>query len=234
MSTLLTIRGNVRRNLGDSDERYYTDAELNQYIGEAYRKYTILMIDEGDGYFETTTYLDLTLGTATISVAALTPVFYKIRLLSRVMTDGSTAPLRRDELRNKISFKNTVTGNGYMPTYRMQGNNVVLTPVPAVTETGSSTAGLKLDYYYIPEFPVSDSDDDFEFSSMFPTIYEPLIELEATIAAMEAKDAIGGVADISTFRSRRDEYKEGFVDSLDRDDNIESVTYKGVNYSRPW
>ena len=100
MSTLSTIRANVRRNLSESSENFFTDSELNQYIGEAFQKYTIMMIDEGDGYFETTTYLDLTANTATISIAALDPLFYKIRLLSRVYVDGSTIPLERNELRN--------------------------------------------------------------------------------------------------------------------------------------
>lgn len=192
------------------------------------------MIDEGDGYFETTTYLNLVSGTATISVAALSPTFYKLRLLSRVYTDGSTAPLKRDELRNVIAYKYAVTGNGYRPSYRMQGNNIVLTPPPAASETGSATAGLKLDYYYLPTFPDSSSADGFTFDAIFPTTYEPLIELQATIAALEAKDGMGGVSDIASFRGRRDEMQQVFLDSLDRDDNTEKVTYIGMNYSAPW
>lgn len=234
MSTLSTIRNNIRRNLGETTANFYTNAELNQYIGEAYKKYCILMIDEGDGYFETTAYLSLVSGTPTVSIASLTPSFYKIRLLSRVLTDGSTAPLNRDELRNTIAYKNAVSGNGYMPSYRMQGSNIVLTGPPVASETGSATAGLKLDYYYIPTFPDSSTADGFIFDAIFPTIYEPMIELESTIAALEAKDGMGGVSDIASFRGRRDRYETIFLDSLERDDNTEKVTYIGRNYSNPW
>lgn len=234
MSDLGTIRGNVRRNLGEVTENFYFDTDLNYYIGRGFRKYSIIMIDEGDGYFETLSYLNLVGGTATVSISSLSPVFYKLRLLSRVFSDGTTRALQRDELRNVYAYKNAVTGDGYLPTYRMQGANIVLTPPPSVSETGSATAGLKLDYYYIPVFPTSSSLDSFTFDSIFPTIYEPMIELDATIGALEAKDGMGGISDIATFRNERDRLEKNFMDSLERDDNTEKVTYIGFDYARPW
>jgi hypothetical protein len=234
VSTLATIRDNVRRNLGEVTPNFYTNADLNAFIGRAYSKYSIMMIEEGSGYFETPTYLNLVSGTATVSIASLSPTFYKIRLLSRVYSDGTTKALERDELRNVYAYKNTVTGDGYLPSYRMQGNNIVLTPPPAASETGSATAGLKLDYFYLPTIPSASSLDAFTFDSVFPTIYEPLIELDATISAVEAKDGMGGVSDIQTFRNERDRWLQTFSDSLYRDENIERVTYVGTNYSCPW
>lgn len=192
------------------------------------------MIEEGDGYFEDSTYLDLVAGVPTISLTSLDPVFYHIRLLSRVLSDGSTIPLVRDEARNIISSIRGASGDSYLPTYRQRSTNIVLNPPPASSETGGSTAGLKLDYYYIPDFPTFNSSDSFEFDSNFPTIYEPLIELHSTIAALEAKDGMGGVSDINTFRNRKQELEQVFMDSLDRDESTEYVTYVGVNYSRPW
>jgi len=62
-------------------------------------------------------------------------------------------------------------------------------------------------------------------------MWEPLIELYATIRALEGKDAIGGVSDVATFRETKDIYEKRLMDSLERDETPESVEQIGMDYS---
>lgn len=231
MATLGTIVDNIRRNLGEITANYYQDTDLKSFAGEAYKYYSMIMIEEGDGYYETTTNLALTANTATIDLSTLDPYFYHISVLERNTLNG-TIPLIPSERRYKSNTSiNTGVGDAYLPTYKLRSLNLVLEPTPTVSEAASSTTGLKLDYVYIPTFPTSASADAFEFDSSFPTLYEPMIEIYATIAALEAKDAMGGVSDIESFRGRLAVWEEKFLNSLERKETPERVEYVGVDYS---
>lgn len=231
MSTLGTIRANVRRNLGETTARFYTNADLNSFIGEAYGHYSLKMIEEGDGYFETTTYLNLVSGTPTIDISGLSPAFLTISMLWR-MTSTAQFPLFPKETRfTPVSTVFSAAGDAYRPTFKMQGTNIVLEPTPQSSETGSATSGLKLDYNYIPTIPTSASADGFTFDTCFPTIHEPMIELYATIRAMEAKDGMGGVSDIATFRATLATKEQVFMDSLTRMETSDRAQYSGTDYT---
>jgi hypothetical protein len=235
-SALSVIRANVRRNLGETTPNFYTNAELNQYIGEAYQYYSMIMLDEGEGYFETHINLGFTSGSPYISVDNMTPPFYTISKLERWLSNSSSVPLRLNERRFKINTTIAVsTGDAYRPTYNQQGMSIVIEPTPTSTEapasTGQVSSGLLLWYNYIPTFPVSNSADGFTFDSCFPIIWEPMIQLFATIRAMEGKDAMGGVSDISTFRETLGTWESRFMDSLERDETPESVEQMGMDYS---
>lgn len=236
MSELSALVADVARNLGDPNFTFYTEEEVKQGIGEAYRHYFQVMTDEGDGYFETTINLGFTSGDEEVDISILDPAFFHISQLERWVANGSI-PLTPDQRRFGM---NTTIGvgvaDGYLPTYKLRGMNIILEPTPAATETptavsGTSTAGLKLDYVYLPDFPDADSSDDFEFDNNFPTVYEPMLELYATIACMENKDAIGGVSDAATFRMRLEKWEQGFLGSLFRDETPEQATYIGFTYN---
>ena len=235
-STLATIRGNVRRNLSDTDSRFYTNAELNQYIGEAYQYYSMIMIDEGQGYFETNRNLGFTAGNPYISVDGFTPPFYSISKLERWLSNGSSNPLKLSERRFKINTTIAVaTGDAYQPSYNQAGMRIVIDPTPQSTEapaiSGQVNSGLLLWYNYIPTYPTSASADGFTFDTNFPVMWEPLIELYATISALESKDGIGGVSDTASFVNRKETFEERFMASLERDETPESVDQIGMDYS---
>lgn len=231
MSTLTTLLGNVRRNLGEATPNFYTNAEIQQQIGEAYKHYFLVMIENGEGYFETTVNLGFTGGTETIDLTTLDPVFKDISQLERRVANG-TIPLMPDQRRFGMNTTIGVgVGDGYLPTYKMRGTDLVLEPTPAATEAASSTTGLKLDYVYEPDFPDASSAGSFEFDASFPTSYEPMIELYATISCMENKDAMGGVSDIQTFRARLAKWEVTFLNSLFRDETPEQATYIGFTYN---
>lgn len=230
MSQLSVIRGNVRANLGENSARFFDNADLNRWIGEAYRHYSILMVENGEGYFQVSTNLGFTSGIATVSLAALSPAYFSIARLERNTATG-TIPLKPSERRYEKNSTVTVSsGDSYIPTYRMQGLTLILEPTPTSTETGTSTTGLKLDYNYLPTFPTSSSGDTFTFDTAFSTIYEPMIELYATIGALESKDGMGGVSDVNTFRARLEKWEQVFMDSLERYEAPDSVQYSGNDY----
>lgn len=231
MSTLSTIRANVRRNLGETTARFYTDADLNEFVGQSFYFYTVMMIEEGEGYFEATENLAITADTATVSLSALTNTFFKVSALEKNTSNGSI-PLIEDERRFHPNFTVvTGTGDAYRPTWKLRGTSIVLEPTPLSTESASATTGLKLDYYYIPTRVISSSSDSTTYDSNFPVIYEPMIELHATIAALEAKDGMGGVSDINSFRGRLEKWEQIFLDSLNRSEFPDRVSYSGVDYS---
>lgn len=236
MSDLGTMVANVARNLGDPNLQFYTEEELKQYIGEGFKKYSIIMIEEADGFFETTVNVGFTANDPGISVDSLDPPFYTISQFERWLSNGSSMPLKLNERRFKINNNIAITsGDAYRPTYKQRGMKIILEPTPSATEapspTGQATTGMKLDYNYIPEYPDADSDDSFEFDSCFPTNWEFGVELFATVRALEGKDAVGGVSDTNTFRQTLAEWEQNFEDSLQRDENPESVEQMGMDYS---
>lgn len=231
MSTLGTIRDNVRRNLGETTPRFYTNAELNQYIGEAYKNYSTIMIEEGEGYFETTTFLNFVANVPTVSLASLNPAFFSVSALWRMTATGQYPLFEKETRFTPVSTVFAAAGDAYRPTWKLQGSNIILEPTPQSSETGSTTTGLKLDYNYLPTYPTSGSADSFTFDAQFPINFEPLIELYATIAAMESKDGMGGVSDIATFRSRLEKFEQMFRDSLLRSEFPDRAQYSGTDYS---
>lgn len=237
-STLATIRNNVRRNLGDTSATnpFYSTAELNQYIGDAYKYYSMIMIDEGQGYFETARNLSFVSGNPLISVDGFTPPFYTISKLERWLSNGSSIPLKLSERRFKINTTTAVaTGDAYLPTYNQRGMSIVIEPTPRSSEapaaSGQVNSGLLLSYNYVPTYPTSASADGFTFDTNFPVMWESLIEYYATIRALEGKDAIGGVSDIATFRTTLEQFESRFMSSLERDETPESVEQIGLDYS---
>ena len=230
MATLGELVANVRRNLGESSEQFYTDAELKQVIGEAYRRYAIYLINNGDGYFETTVNLSITAGDPVIPTSALDPVFYQVSALEK-RTSVGTYPLRMNERRFKANSTFVVgSGDSYRPTWKLRSNNVILEPTPQTSEVAGDASGLKLDYYYIPIIPVFNSLNTFTFDSSFPTIWEPAVEVYATIAALESKDGMGGVSDINSFRNRLNDWDLNITNALSRSEYPDEVDYAGLDY----
>jgi len=189
------------------------------------------MINEGQGYFETTVNLPITAQIPEIDLSTLDPPFKSVSVLYKRRT-LNLYPLKRNEKRYQAIYNNGVGAfDSYLPEYNLRSLNLVLLPTPMASEPAGPNSGLKLDYSYIPVFPAFDTDDLFEFDISFPTIFEPMIELYAAIAAMESKDAQGGVSDIESFRNRLASWEQHFADSMDRSDSAEDIPYDGLNYS---
>lgn len=236
MATLLgTIVNNIRINAADTRAPfYYTSEEIKQAIGEAYKYYYFKLIRMAEGYFETTTNLNLTANNENVSISSLVPPFKNISQLWRYVTNGQI-PLKAQQGRfTPVYTLNIAAGDAYIPLYKIRGTNIVLNPPPSADETNA----LKLDYVYIPTFPTSSSSDSFNFDTAttgvttvgFPTTYEFNVEIRATIKILESKNAIGGVSDIQSFREQLQELDKAFEDSSENDEYPDTVQYIGINY----
>jgi hypothetical protein len=158
-------------------------------------------------------------------------VLFKCFLIFIFITSIGRQPLRPS--RNRYGFVPTqygVAGDYYFPMYDFMGNTLILRPAPIAPESASSTSGLRLEYNYMPTFPNASSSDSFTFDSVFRESWEPLIVLWATIAALEQKDASGGVSDIATFRNRLAVLETQFKESLDKTETPDQYEYDGYDY----
>lgn len=235
MANLGALVLNVRRQLQATNVitelLLYNSEYLKQFIGEAYRHYAMRMLNEGQGYFETSVDLAITAQVPEIDLSGLDPAFKSVSVLYKRRTQD-LYPMKRNEKRYQAIYNLGVGAfDSYIPDYNLRNLNLVLVPTPLASEPAGPVSGLKLEYNYIPIFPNFDTDDLFEFDVGFPTIFEPMIELYATIAALESKDAQGGVADIQSFRNRLANWEQHFADSMDRSDSAESIPYCGNDYS---
>jgi len=234
MATLGVMTANVSVNVSDPRNEYFTVPEIKQAIGEAYRYYYFKLIRMAEGYFETTTNLPLIANDENVSLAALVPPFKNISQLWRYVTNGQV-PLREQQGRYiPVYTLNIAAGDAYQPLYKQRGTNIVLNPPPSANQANA----LKLDYVYVPTFPVGSSADSFDFETAtagiaavgFPNVYEINVEIRATIKILESKDAIGGVSDIQTFREQLAELDKAFDDSSENDEYPDTVQYIGFNY----
>lgn len=230
-STLAELTANIRLTLQDPvSVGFFSTQSIQAGIAKAYKKYSLIMLTKGVGYFETPRNLSLVAGVETITTTGWDPPFFSIATLERRVSNG-TQPLGSDQRRYRPNITtSTGSGDSYLPTYKMRGTNIVLEPAPLSSETGSATEGLFLVYNYIPTFPDSTTDDDFTFDDNFPVIYESMIEDYAALYCLENMDAVGGVSDAATVRNRLAEAEQGFMDSLITDDTPDHVVYAGQNY----
>lgn len=228
MSTLVTMVGNISRKLGDQTVgNFYSAAKIKQSVGEALRYYVQQMVLRGVGYFEDTADLNLVANTEAIDLTALSPTYWFTSQIERYVT-GGTIPLTMSERRYTSNISIGVgSGDSYLPNYKYRGTDLILEPTPSASET----AGLKIDYVYVPTFPTSASADAFEFDANFPTIYEVNVENRAVITLLEGMESVGGVVDWQTWRQDLADLDRVFMDSIRRDEGQDSVQYVGVNYN---
>jgi hypothetical protein len=231
MATLGEMTANVSTKLGDRVlGEFYTAAEIKKAIGDSFRFYYMKMTEIGEGYFETTDDIDLVANQEAYDLTALSPAFRMISQLQRYITTG-TVPLFKNEQRYRSNIQTgSGVGDSYRPLYKFRGMNLILMPRPSFDQT----AGLKLDYVYIPTFPTSTTVDAFVFDSSFPTVCEVNVEIRAAVKCMETKDANAGVSDVATFRQELAELDQAFFETLERDEGCDRVQYTGLNYNNPW
>lgn len=230
MSQLGDLVARVTLELQDVAFTYFEEANIKQAIGDAYQYYTMLALDAGQGWFQTAVNLPITAGTETIALTSLTPTFYSVATLKKNM------PTMRYPLASSVGrFTIDVTlGVGsfesYIPEYKVRGLNLVLNPRPLTSEAAADTTGLRLEYNYVPTFPNATTVDTFEFDANFPTVFEPMIILMAAISVFEQKDGMGAVSDTNAFRLRLSKYEQSFMDSFERDEYPDKVSYIGYDY----
>jgi hypothetical protein len=233
MSQISTLEAHVRILLQEVSQQYFFSTEIRQAIGEAYRHYALVMLDEGEGYFETAENVGFTAGVKSIALSSLSQTAFRISYIRRNLSNGQKK-LKRSERRSRVSTFMVGAGDGYLPTWKLRGNNIILEPTPTQTEAASDTTGLEVEYSFLPTFPDSASADGFTFDAGFSTIYEPMIEIYAAIYMIENKLANNAAIPTHDFGKRQAKWEKVFWDSLERDEDPDEIEYEGGDYSQPF
>jgi hypothetical protein len=144
----------VRTMLGQpqSQNSTWTDEELAQYLNEGVRRYFAEAMAHMEAAFITTTTLDCTANTDTISVPS---DFFKAKNLYIKTTTGYDLL----SYRNNLTSGYSTTGGGtssdtYHPDYSFRGRSIVLHDTPNFTSTGGTmiTGGDSLTASVSPVF----------------------------------------------------------------------------------
>lgn len=184
MSNRGQLRARVRAYLDENTEVYWTDVELNNWLNQAYYYYYQWVIQSFEGYFSKDILVTITAGQPKYPVPA---DFFKIRLLERVLPT-QTVPMRafdRMETPNVTSGANYGTFN--VPTYRFEGQNIVLEPTPDSTFVN----GMRLEYYPQPiSLTAVGATDSTTLDAGYLEVWEEPIVLRAVISAKQKEEAV--------------------------------------------
>lgn len=207
MSTLQQLRTRVRAYLDEPVAAYWADAELNTWINQAYFYYYMWIVASFEGYFAKDILIDIV---ATQPKYAIPNDFYKIRLLERVYNSW-TVPLRvYDRMETANITANSNYSQLYLPTYRFEGQNIVLEPTPDTDITG----GLRLEYVPQPTaLTVDASTPDAGYLTMWE---EPLVIRAAISAKMKEESVVNSGTDVGTLQSLMTNYEQTIKESFEQ------------------
>lgn len=175
---------NVRNMLNQPDpaNSFWSDDELTAYLNEAVRRYFVEVVQHFEGQFTTTTDLNITTDTETISLPS---DFFEMKALYKKVTNGYEMLHYRNQLTGGYSTQGGTAANAYFPSYYLRGNNLVLRPVPNFSET----SGLKLEYVQFPETLVTGGDT---LTAQISPVFRDLIEAYAVWKAKVKESLVNG------------------------------------------
>lgn len=174
---------NIRNMLSQPDpaNSTWSDYELTEYINEAIRMYFAEVVKHSEGYFTTSTTLDITANTETVALPA---DFYEVRALYILRTNGYEILPYNNNLTDGFYTNSGTSGNTYAPYYFFRGNNIVLRPTPNF----SQTAALRMEYLQFPDTVVNGGDT---MTNQVSPIFKQLIEMYSVYKA-KLKESLGG------------------------------------------
>lgn len=209
-STLSQFRTKIRRYLKESNPNtsFWGDDFIDQLFNAQYRKRCQQLIMAFEGWFVNVSTRDIVSGT---SRYAFPDGFLRLQKLELVRSDGRTVPLQRYERHyesNMAETQNGLTGDSYVPFYRLQGNGFVLEPTPS----DDVTNGLQLEWAGVP-VELSATGDTCHPS--FPEIFEELLVIDTVVNAFDAEgqQESGLVRSLLRQRMEMEENFDRFIES---------------------
>lgn len=136
-----------------------------------------------EGYFTAVANRDIDINKARYALPSGT---LRILKLERVLSNGTSVPLIRDERHERPNPGESITsgsGDYYLPTFRPMANGFILEPTPRE----AITLGIRIEISILPEKLVGDSD---RIHASFPEIFEELLVLDTAILALSAEGAM--------------------------------------------
>lgn len=208
MATLGQLRTRVRSYLDEPTSRFWSDAELNNWINQAYFYNYMELVDAYEGYFATVVSISIVAGTASYTLPA---DFDKIRLLERVVDNSVTIPLQEfNRMQAPNLIANATATNLILPTYRFVGNTFVLEPTPQE----SVVNGLRLEYVPAPVTMALDADQP---NTSYLDHWQECIVLRAVISAKMKEELIGNQgADLGAFGAMLETWENKVKEAIEQ------------------
>lgn len=182
--TLTNFKTRIRRYLREPDptNSFWTDDFLVDMFNLSYHRRCAQLIMSYEGYF---TIVGTRSIVANKARYALPSGASRILKLERVMTNGTTCPMRRwerHEEANPAASTTSMSGDDYLPTFRPMANGFILEPTPIENVTN----GLRIEFSGLPDKLSGDSD---QTHPSFPEIFENLLILDTCVTALDAEGA---------------------------------------------
>jgi hypothetical protein len=177
-SILADIRLMLRESTAATS--YWTDPQLLLLFNNQMDMRALQLQNAVEGYFTTSTTSNIVSGTASYALPEGTGRPRRVLLRRTFGSDTQDIPLTRDEKWDRPVY-NAASGADYnyaVPTYKLHGANVVLSPTP----TSSITNGLVVEYECLPDRLVNTTD---KISLAFPDITETLLIYDTVVAAFD-------------------------------------------------
>jgi hypothetical protein len=136
-----------------------------------------------EGLFSKKTTLNIVANQETIDLPS---DFFQVRSLYKIISNGAVILRYDNNLTNSYA---TDVGSGtesYFPFFYFRNNQLVLRPEP----TFSQTAGLSLEYYYLPDM-INTAGDRMDVS--VTPLFKQLIEMYAVFKAKMSQSLVTGV-----------------------------------------
>lgn len=183
--TLQNLITNVRSllNQPDSNNSFWRDTELTEWINEGVRLYFAEVILMNEGHF--VTQVDLNIVTDTETVALPTDCF-QVRALYKKIPRGYEMLPYRNNLTEGYSTEGGSSGASYIPSYYFRANNFVLRPVPNFNET----AGLRLEYIQFPDAMINGGDS---LTNQVSPVFKSIIEMYAVYKAKLKESLVNNI-----------------------------------------
>lgn len=183
--TLQNLITDTRSFLNQKDplNSFWTDQELTSYLNEAVRMYFGEVLLNNEGYFTTTSDLNIVANTETV---ALPTDCFKVKNLFKKVTNGYVLLPYRNNLTESFSTQGGTSGDAYFPDYNFRGNNIVLRPTPNFSET----SGLRIEYIQFPDQMVNGGDS---MTTQVSPIFKQLITMYAVYKAKLKESLVNGV-----------------------------------------
>lgn len=206
--TLQQLLNSVRTMLNQPKESnsFWKDVELTEYLNEAVRLYFLECVQANEGYFTTTTDLNIVANTETI---ALPTDCFQVKNLWKKVTNGYVSLNYRNSVTDGYSTQGGSNNESFFPAYQFRANNLVLHPTPNFSET----SGIKLEYIQFPDQMVWGGDS---MTTQVSPIFKQLIQMYAVYKAKLRESMVNGVNLYDVPKSNVNELYVTFKDAIAR------------------
>lgn len=180
---ILLTEVRTQLNQRDPTNSFWTDVELLGYLNDAISIYFLEAAQANEGYFTTTSDLNITSGSNTVT---LPTDCFQVKILYKKLNDGYAVCPYNNSVTQGYSTQGGSEPGSFIPTYKFQGNSLVLNPTPNFSET----AGLRLEYIQFPDQMIYGGDS---MTSQVSPIFKQMIVMYAVYRAKVRESMVNGV-----------------------------------------